>query len=84
MQAGAGVPLLGSLALDSASRSAGRPITPRRHMSTTRPLHHLITEPNQLRPEVKKLYDQVREFVQEECIPAEKLYHDHEDNREVS
>ena len=37
-----------------------------------------ITSPDQMRPYAKKLYDNVREFVQEEIIPVEQKLIAHE------
>ena len=37
-----------------------------------------ITSPDEMRPYAKKLYDQVREFVQEEVIPVEPTLIAHE------
>ena len=44
------------------------------------PVQHgeFITHPSQLRPYAKKLYDDVKEFVQEEIIPIEHVYTEHE------
>ena len=41
-----------------------------------------ITEPSQLRDYAKRLYDDVKEFVQEEIIPIEHCYTEHEHDSE--
>ena len=38
---------------------------------------HLITRPDELRPEAKKIFDDVREFIQEEVAPLEEAFMAH-------
>ena len=38
---------------------------------------HLITRPDELRPEAKKIFDDVREFIKEEVAPLEEAFMAH-------
>ena len=78
LTAGAVVPVIASSALDFARRSNGGPLkTQKRHMSSHA---HFITDPSQMRDYAKRIYDDVKEFVQEEVIPLEHVLADHEDD----
>ena len=47
-------------------------------ISTSRFLsQNLITKPDELRPEAKKIFDDVREFIKEEVAPLEEAFMAH-------
>ena len=86
--AGAAVPLIADEALRFANRSSkkskkalGSNITQKRSLHTSAYANSepkFITHPDQLRPFAKQLFDDVREFVQEEIISVEHQYIEHE------
>lgn len=57
-------------------------VNPLKGLLTSRNLatQEFITSPEQLRPHVKKIYDDVKEFMIEECHPKELAFMEHADS----